>query len=140
MFRIVPICENESVASELTDILQEADASPVKGTVEKTMWAGLEVRHVNIWQQEKNEYLAGIQSTANYKLESIGINYRNRKRTLEQKIRDAFDEKICRMYQSELNSATEKYQVKVDAIKDRINRADIHTALIANGIIEIKRG
>lgn len=140
MFRIVPICENESVASELTDILQEADASPVKGTVEKTMWAGLEVRHVNIWQQEKAEYLAGIQSTANYKLESIGINYRNRKRTLEQKIRDAFDEKIRRMYQSELNSATEKYQVKVDAIKDRINRADIHTALIANGIIEIKRG
>ena len=79
-------------------------------------------------------------STANYKLESISSNYRNRKRTLEQKIRDAFEEKIRRMYQSELNTATEKYQVKVAEINDRASRADIHTALIANGIIEIKRG
>ena len=60
--------------------------------------------------------------------------------TLEQKIRDAFDEKIRRMYQSELGTATEKYQIKVDEINDRASRADIHTSLIANGIIEIKRG
>ena len=82
----------------------------------------------------------GIQSTANYKLESISSNYRNRKRTLEQKIRDAFEEKIRRMYQSELGTATEKYQTKVEAINDRASRADIHTSLIANGIIEIRRG
>lgn len=44
------------------------------------------------------------------------------------------------MYQSELGTATEKYQIKVDEINDRASRADIHTSLIANGIIEIKRG
>ena len=43
------------------------------------------------------------------------------------------------MYQSELGTATEKYQTKVDEINDRASRADIHTSLIANGIIEIKR-
>ena len=75
-----------------------------------------------------------------YKLESISSNYRNRKRTLEQKMRDAFEEKIRRMYQSELNTATEKYHIKVDEINERASRADIHTALIANGIIDIRRG
>ena len=59
---------------------------------------------------------------------------------LEQKIRDAFDEKIRRMYQSEMDTATEKYQAKVDEINDRAARADIHTALIVNGVIEIRRG
>ena len=140
MFRIVPVCGSDLIAAELTDILQEAETSPIHSTVDKGMWAGLEGRHIALWQREKESYLASIQSTANYKLESISSNYRNRKRTLEQKIRDAFEEKIRRMYQSELNTATEKYQVKVAEINDRASRADIHTALIANGIIEIKRG
>ena len=140
MFRIVPVCGSDLIAAELTDILQEAETSPIHSTVDKGMWAGLEGRHIALWQREKESYLASIQSTANYKLESISSNYRNRKRTLEQKIRDAFEEKIRRMYQSELNTATEKYRVKVAEINDRASRADIHTALIANGIIEIKRG
>lgn len=140
MFRIVPVCGSDLIAEELTDILQEAETSPIHPTVDKGMWASLEGRHIALWQREKESYLASIQSTANYKLESISSNYRNRKRTLEQKIRDAFEEKISRMYQSELNTATEKYQVKVAEINDRASRADIHTALIANGIIEIKRG
>ncbi len=140
MFRVVPICENEMISMELTDILQEADTSTQSITVDKGTWSGLEGRHIALWQQEKKSYLAGIQSTANYKLESISSNYRNRQRTLEQKIRDSFEEKIRRMYQSELNTATEKYQIKVDEINDRAARADIHTSLIANGIIDIKRG
>ena len=116
MFRVVPICENELLAAEITDILQDADTSTTSITVDKGTWAGLEGMHIALWQREKETYLSGIQSTANYKLESISSNYRNRKRTLEQKIRDAFDEKIRRMYQSELSTATENYQTKVNEI------------------------
>ena len=140
MFRVVPVCENEIITSELTDILQEADTSSANATVDNNPWSGLEGRHITLWRAEKENYLTGIQSTANYKLESISSNYRNRRRTLEQKIRDSFEEKIRRMYQSELNSATEKYQMKVNEINERAARADIHTSLIANGIIDIKRG
>ncbi|MBP3856863.1 MAG: DEAD/DEAH box helicase family protein [Ruminiclostridium sp.] len=140
MFKVVPVCENEIIASELIDILQEADTSNIHKAIDKSIWAELEARHIALWQKEKETYIAGIQSTANYKLESISSSYRNRKRTLEQKIRDAFEEKIRRMYQGELNTATEHYQIKVDEINDQTARADIHTALIANGIIDIKRG
>lgn len=140
MFRVVPVCENDLIATELTNILQEAETSFVHSTVDKAMWTGLEGKHIALWQREKEVYLTSIQSTATYKLESIGSNYRNRKRTLEQKIHDAFEEKICRMYRSELNTATEKFQLKVDEINNRVSRADIHTSLIVNGIIEIKRG
>lgn len=139
-FRVVSICENELLASELTDILQEANTSAITGTVDKRTWENLEAKHIALWQQEREAYFSEIRNTANYKLESIGSNYRNRRRTLEQKIRDAFDENIRRMYQSELNTATERHQAKVDEINDCASRADIHTALIANGIIEVKRG
>ena len=140
MFRVVPVCENEMIAAELTDILQNANTATKSVAVDKSTWSGLEGKHIALWQREKEVYLAGLQNTANYRLESISSNYRNRRRTLEQKIRDAYDEKIRRMYQSELNSATEKYQSKVDEINDRAARADIHTSLIANGIVEIRRG
>ena len=140
MFRVVPVCENELLASELTDILQDADTTSTSVTVDRNTWTSLESKHIALWQKEKENYISNVQSTANYKLESISSNYRNRKRTLEQKIRDAFEEKIRRMYQSELNTATENYQNKVDEINERASRADIHTTLIANGIVEVKRG
>lgn len=140
MFRVVTVCENDWIAAELVDILQEAETSLAHGTVDEAMWAGLEEKHIALWQRERETYMAGIRSTAAYKLESIGSSYRNRKRTLEQKIRDAFDERMRRMYQSELNTAAEKYRSKAEEINDRASRADIHTRLIANGIIEVKRG
>ena len=86
IFRVVPICENPLLAVELTDILQDADTSTTSITVDKDTWAALESIHIAQWQSEKESYLAGIQSAANYKLESISSNYRNRKRSLEQKM------------------------------------------------------
>ena len=44
------------------------------------------------------------------------------------------------MHQSELQTATENYNAKVSEINDRTSRADIHTTLIAHGIINIRRG
>ena len=139
-FRVVPVCGNEQVAAEILNILQEADTAKTSGTVGPDTWDGLEGLHISLWQQEKEKYIANVQSTANFKLESISSNYRNRKRNLEQKIRDSFDERILRMYQSELQSATETYNAKVSEINESTARADIHTTLVAHGIIDIKKG
>ena len=95
---------------------------------------------MNYWFAEKDKYIANVQGAANYKLESISSSYRNRKRNLEQKIRDAYDDRIIRMYQSELQSATENYNARVSEINDKTSRADIHTTMVANGIIDIRRG
>lgn len=138
-FKVVPICDNPMVAAELTDILQDAVALSEKVEIDPTAWDTLESNHYLIWQTEKEKYVSRIRNTANYKLESISSNYRNRKRTLEEKIREAFDEKIRRMYQSELDTATENYNAKIAEINESTFRADIHTSLIANGILDIKK-
>lgn len=140
MFKVVPVCENALVSAELTEILQEAETATTAVQVPTNTWEGLEGKHIALWQAEKQKYITEVQGTANFKLESITSNFRNRKRTLEQKIRDSFEDKITRMYQSELTTATENYQNKIAEINERTDRADIHTALVAHGIIEIKRG
>ncbi len=139
-FKVVPVCENDLVAAEILNILQEAETATTQVTVTKSTWDVLEPLHIALWLAEKDKYIAGVQGTANYKLESISSNYRNRKRNLEQKIRDAFEDRILRMYQSELQSATENYNARVAEINERASRADIHTTLVANGVIDIRRG
>ena len=112
-FKVVPVCENEIISNEILNILQEANTSNKKANVDQNTWLALEPIHLNYWFAEKDKYLANVQGSANYKLESISSNYRNRKRNLEQKIRDAYDDRIIRMYQSELQSATEIYNARV---------------------------
>jgi hypothetical protein len=46
---------------------------------------------------------------------------------------------MIRMYQSMLDSATESYEAKVASIKKKVGQADIHTSLIANGILTVER-
>ena len=66
--------------------------------------------------------------------------HRNRIRTLEQQVRDAFDENIRRMRQSELETAQETYARKIVSIKETAERAEIYTTLLVNGIISVVEG
>lgn len=139
-FRVVPICADPQVFDELIDILQEGDTETAVQNIETGMWDALEPIHFALWQSEKEKYTLNVQNTAVYKLESINSNYRNRKRNLEQKIRDDFEPRTLRMHESELQTATETYNAKVSEIKECTQRADIHTRLVAQGIVEIRKG
>jgi bisphosphoglycerate-dependent phosphoglycerate mutase len=74
-----------------------------------------------------------------FKLESLENTHRNRVRSLEQQINDAFDESIRRMKISELETVQVDFSKKIDDIKTAQSRADIHTALLANGVIVIEK-
>lgn len=139
-FKVVPVCENTSISDELLNIIQVAKCSTTVPNVSPNTWTSLEPQHIALWQNEKQLYLENVQNNANYKLESIRSNYNNRKKNLEQKIQETFEEKIIRMYKSELQSATDNYNNKVADICNRLERADIHTTLIAHGIIDIRKG
>jgi hypothetical protein len=140
MFKVVPVCDHANIESDLVSLLQTADSTTSQIAVQKATWTPLEARHIALWQNEKAKHQENVKAVANFRLESISSNYRNRKRGLEQKIRDAFEEKIRRMYQGDLQGATENYNAKVAEINNRASRADIHTTLVANGIIEIRKG
>lgn len=139
-FKVVPVCSNDIISAEILNILQEANTVTAAPSVAPNIWDSLEPIHIKLWQEEKTKYINNVQNTANFKLESISSNYRNRKRNLEQKIREAFDERIRRMYQSEFETATENYNARVSEINNRTSKADIHITLVANGIIVIKVG
>lgn len=114
---------------------KESCASAVN--IKSSDWDSLEGKQVKLWQTEKSSEIAEAETTSIFKIESLTNNFRNRKRSLEQKIMDTSSESIRRMYNSELESAQNKYDAKVAEIKQKVAQTDIHTTLIANGILEV---
>ena len=76
---------------------------------------------------------------AMFKLESLENTHRNRVRSLEQQINDAVDEQIKRMKTSELETIQADFRKKAEDIRSAQARADIHTSLLANGVIIIEK-
>lgn len=134
--RLITVCENETVAKELPYILEEANNAENKAEGEYD-WTTLEESHVQMWTKEREAHKKNIRTTTAIKLESLANTHRNRERSLEQQIRDAIDENIRRMHQSELETAQEKYERKVAEIQETADRAEIYSTLLVNGVITI---
>lgn len=136
-FKLVTVCNDDVIANELTDILEEAQSCAEAVNMNPTDWDSLEGKQVLLWQAEKDSEIAEAKNTANFKIESLSNNFNNQKRSLEQKIADTTSESIRRMYTSELENAQSKYDLKITKISQKILQTDIHTALVANGILDI---
>ena len=138
-FKIVPVCENDAVAAELTEILQTAEEARTIPSINASAWGKLEEKQIVALFAERKKHQESVDTMANYKLESIRNNYINRKVSLETQIDNAVEMNLIRMYQSMLDGATEAYEAKVASIKKKAGQADIHTSLIANGVLTIER-
>lgn len=136
-FRLVVVCDDDVIAAELPDILQESQNGAPAVKLHPSDWDTLEKKHVKLWMEEKRMELKEAESTSAFKIESLTNNFRNHQRSLEQKILDTASDSIQRMYTSELESARERYEVKIEYIRRQAAQTDIHTTLIANGILEV---
>ncbi len=136
-FKLIVVCDDDVIASELPDILQEAQNCATIMNTNPSDWDSLEGKQVKLWQTEKASEITEAETTSIFKIESLTSNFKNRKRSLEQKVMDTSSESIRRMYNSELESAQDKYDAKVAEIKQKVAQTDIHTTLIANGILEV---
>lgn len=136
-FRLMVVCDDDEVAAQLPEILQVSfsDAAPVK--LEPSEWDALEMKQIKLWKKERSEAIKEAQVLLTYKLESLSNNFRNQKRSLEQRMSDTPSDSIRRMYNSELEAATESYEAKAASYRKRMEQTDIHTTLIANGILEV---
>lgn len=136
-FRLVVVCDDDVIAAELPEILQEAQSGAAAVNINPSDWDALEKKQVKLWMDEKASEIKEAENTSTFKIESLSNNFRNRKRSLEQKIQDTSSESIRRMYISELESATESYELKVEEVRKKVRQTDIHTTLIANGILNV---
>ena len=135
--KMVIVCEDDRVAAELYDILQEAKSNVAEIKINPDDWNVLEDKHLNLLLEEKAKAIQEANVTASVKIEGLNNNFINRKRSLEQRILDSVNDNIKRMYTSELEIVTENHDVKLKNIAQLVSQTDIHTTLIANGVLEV---
>lgn len=136
-FKLVVVCDDDVIASELPEILQESQSGAAAVKINPADWDALEKKQVKLWIDEKASEIKEAENASTFKIESLSNNFRNRKRSLEQKMQDTSSDSIRRMYASELESATESYELKVEEIRKKVGQTDIHSTLIANGILNV---
>ena len=136
--KIKVLCDNEEVVSEWNDIMQCASTVPVQNMIDSTMWEVLEKKNIELWKVEKEKYIEDLRSDVAFRLETINNNFNQKILSLEQRLRDAFEEKMIRMYQTMIEDETERYQVKIQELKRKGEQADIHFTLIANGLLTVE--
>lgn len=134
--KLVTICTDERLATELTDIIDVAVDAPV-GKEENYDWDALENKHAEMWEEAREKYLKDIKSVMVYKIESLDNNRRNRVRALERVINDTVDGSIKRMRESELETVKENYKLKEKIIREKVNKADIYSTLLVNGVLVV---
>ena len=132
------MCNNDDIISEWNDIIQCAVTVPVEGSVDASSWDSLERKNIELWKHEKQKYIEDLKADVAFRLETINNNFNQTILSLEQKLRDMFDERMIRMYQSMIEDETERYQVKIQELKRKGEQADIHFTLIADGILTVK--
>ena len=136
--RLVTICENAAISRELPDIL-ESSPEELTGQMEHDpSWDAPELLHAQEWKAAKEKHLSDAANTAMFRLESLENTHRNRVRALEQQISDAFDEQIKRMKMGELETVQADFDKRAASIQADQTRSDIHTTLLANGIIVVE--
>lgn len=133
--KLVTICENSVVARDLPDILENCPAELKEEIGIPLNWDNLELMHAREWKTAKEKYLSDAANTAMFKLESLENTHRNRVRSLEQQINDTYDELIRRMKMSELEAVQADFDTRAERIRADQARSDIHTELLANGVI-----
>jgi len=136
-FQLIVVCENDDVTKEFIDIIQGGIIGK-ESTAFESRWNALEEKHIQMWTAERNANIEEVKLSMTYKKESLKNNFFLRKNALEQSISETYDENIRRMKRSELENATERFKEKIAGIEEQIKQADIHTTLIANGIINIR--
>lgn len=136
--KLVTICENTIIARDLPDMLESRPTELKEQISIPLSWDNLELQHAREWKAAKEKYLLDAENTTMFKLESLENTHRNRVRALEQQINDSYDELIRRMKLSELEAVKADYEVRVEKIRSEQKYADIHTALLANGVVLIE--
>lgn len=137
-FRMVVVCDNDDVSAELSDILQESQNGSAPVSIKASDWDELEKKQIRMWKDEKAVAMKEAEADYTYKMESISNNYKNWKRSLEQKMRDTTSDSLKRMYASQMDSATESYEGKLASLRKQVEQTDIHSTLIANGLLEVR--
>lgn len=135
--KLVAICENLTLQGQLLELLWTAEDADIPEP-DQGVWDKLEGVHRQLWAKSREEHKDAAAADLTFKQESLQYNFENQKRTLEGRLAEATDERIRRMYTSQLSTSESNYNEKLRELTLAVKQSDIYTELMVKGMLVIE--
>lgn len=134
-----PIASSAEVTAHLGRLLEKAiDCHPDdRRESDVPLWDALDAQHYNLWSEAREQHRQRTQELAEYRRESLSTSHRARIALLEEQLRQAGNEKIQKMRQSQISSAEADYARRIQDLDIAMERADVIAEPVAYGVIHI---
>jgi hypothetical protein len=134
----IPVSNESVLDKELLNLLQEAVAVDMDLEQYNDEWKLQGEKHLSLWRQESNRYKAEIKSNCDFKIASLAKSLEARKLVAERQLAGTDDAKIELMRRTQIERLEGDFKVKKSRIEKSAKEVDIHTTLIANGVLIVK--
>ena len=137
-----PIASSEVVTGHLGRLLEKAvdSSSTTLGEISSPVWDELDVQHYKLWIDARTKHRQRTQELAEYRRESLSTSHRARIALLEEQLKQATNDKIQKMRQSQIAAAEADYARRIQELDIAMERADVIASPVAYGTIEISKG
>ncbi|MHB9068758.1 MAG: DEAD/DEAH box helicase [Sedimentisphaerales bacterium] len=137
-----PIASSEAVTGHLGSLLKistDYHGSNL-GDVSSPVWDELDAQHYKLWIDAKTKHRQRTQELAEYRRESLSTSHRARIALLEEQLKQATNDKIQKMRQSQIAVAEADYARHIQDLDIAMERADVIANPVAYGIINVNGG
>ena len=136
-----PIASSEAVTPHLAGLLEKSKEVPmdVSDIVDTSEWDSLDAQHYKLWSEARAKHRQRTQELAEYRRESLATSHRARISLLEEQLKQASDEKIQKMRQSQIAAAEADYARHVQDLDIAMERADVTAEAVAYGVLIVER-
>jgi superfamily II DNA or RNA helicase len=134
-----PIASSEAVTAHLGRLLEKAvDATTeVPGDGGAPVLDELDAQHYKLWSEARAKHRQRTQELAEYRRESLSTSHRARIALLEEQLKQASNEKIQKMRQSQITTAEADYARRIQNLDIAMERADVTAEPVAYGLIQV---
>lgn len=135
-----PIASSEEITAHLVLLLEKAVNLTTNDQEDSgvPVWKELDDQYYNLWSEARLKHRQRTQELAEYRRESLSTSHRARIALLEEQLKQASNEKIQKMRQSQIAAAEADYVRRIQDLDIAMERADITAEPVAYGVIHVE--
>lgn len=136
--RLIAISDNPIVQKNILNYIQYSSEYEYDSMRHNQAWDEMDRLHYSKWQSEKATYTMDVRNECEYRLEQLRHSFNQREAIFRNMIRNAEDERIIRMRQSQLDKLIADFESQKKTIDETIKRVDIRTNLQVRGVLHVE--
>jgi ATP-dependent helicase HepA len=136
---LTPIAANAEISASILKLLKNAqneDDGLLPDSMEKDE---LDAHHYVSWAEAQSVHIAENQQLVEYRVQSLSVSHRARRRAVEDQLARATNEKIRIMKRSELARAEVDFERRMEELKRAASTGDIRVLPVVFGAITVTR-